>query len=99
MDLKCPASGECGSTRLANLPLLRRQDEVKFIVADRADFDWAADFVRAHGLEGGPGLLFGAVADRLPPRDLAGWLLDSGLEARLQLQLHKLLWPERERGV
>ena len=99
MDVKCPGSGECGTTRADNVAALRAVDEAKFVLADRADFDWAVDFVRGHGLEHGPQVLFSAVQGRLEPRDLAAWILKAGLEVRLQVQLHKLLWPGRDRGV
>ena len=99
MDVKCPGSGECGTTLDANVAGLRPCDEAKFVLADRRDFDWAISFVREHGLEGGPHLLFAPVHGRLEPRELAEWILDAGIGARLQLQLHKLLWPERDRGV
>jgi 7-carboxy-7-deazaguanine synthase len=99
VDVKCPASGESGRTLPGNLPLLRRRDEVKFVMADRADFDWAVSFVSEHDLADGPQILFAPVAGRLPPRELAEWILESGLEVRLQLQLHKIIWPERDHGV
>ncbi len=99
MDVKCPGSGESGKTLMANLGHLRAGDEVKFVVCDRVDFEWAVAFVRRHGLEDGPGLLFSPAAGAVRARDLADWLLGSGVEARLQVQLHRLLWPERERGA
>jgi len=99
MDVKCPGSGECGTTREANVAALRPCDEAKFVIADRRDFDWAAAFVREHWPAGGPHVLFAPVHGLLEPRELARWILDAGLEVRLQLQLHKLLWPERDRGV
>jgi 7-carboxy-7-deazaguanine synthase len=99
LDVKCPGSGECGTTLDANVAALRPCDEAKFVLADRRDFEWAAAFVRERGLEGGPHLLFAPVHGRLDARTLAGWILEAGIEARLQLQLHKILWPERDRGV
>jgi 7-carboxy-7-deazaguanine synthase len=99
MDVKCPGSGEAGKTCPANLARLRPQDEVKFVMSDRADFDWSVAFVREHGLEGGPQLLFAPACGRLAGRDLAEWILASGVQVRLQLQLHKILWPDRDRGV
>ncbi len=99
MDVKCPGSGESGATLPANLAQLRPADEVKFVLSDRADFDWAVAYVREHGLAGGPHVLFAPVCGRLAPHDLAEWILESGLEVRLQLQLHKIIWPDRDRGV
>ena len=99
MDVKCPGSGECGKTLPGNLSLLNARDEVKFVIADRTDFDWAECFIREHGLVNGPHFLFAPAHGRLAARDLAEWILESGLEVRLQLQLHRLIWPDRERGV
>lgn len=101
MDVKCPGSGEGGKTLPGNLRALRPRDEVKFVIADRNDFDWAAAFVHEHwpGLAVGPHVLFAPVHGRVTGRDLAEWILRAGLQVRLQLQLHKLLWPERSRGV
>ena len=99
MDIKSPSSGESDKMLLSNIPTLTDRDEVKFVVADRTDFDAAVAFVQEHGLQHGPALLFGVVQGRCTPADLAAWLLESGLEARLQLQLHKVIWPNRDRGV
>jgi 7-carboxy-7-deazaguanine synthase len=98
MDVKCPGSGESDKLLASNLAHLRPEDEVKFVIADRADFDWAVAFIAERGLAGGPEILFAPVAGRLEARTLAEWLLDAGLEVRLQLQLHKLLWPGEDRG-
>ncbi len=99
MDVKCPGSGESGKTLPRNLELLRPQDEVKFVISDREDFEWAVEFIDRHALGEGPEVLFAPVWGRLEGRRLAQWILRAGLEVRLQLQLHKFLWPERERGV
>ncbi len=99
MDVKCPGSGESGKTLPGNLERLTPRDEVKFVISDRADFDWAVAFLGEHELAGGPQVLFAPAYGRLAPRELAEWILEAGLEVRLQLQLHKLIWPERTRGV
>jgi 7-carboxy-7-deazaguanine synthase len=99
MDAKCPGSGESGKTLTQNLERLRPRDEVKFVITDRRDFDWAVAFVQQHALAGGPQLLFAPTHGVLEPRRLAEWVLAAGLPIRLQLQLHKILWPERDRGV
>ncbi len=99
MDVKCPGSGESGKTFAGNLQRLRPCDEVKFVISDRKDFDWAVAFIGRHGLSGGPELLFAPVFDRLGARDLAEWILEAGVEARLQLQLHKIIWPDKMRGA
>jgi len=99
MDVKCPGSGECGKTLPANLSRLRPRDEVKFVISDRADFEWAVEFVRAGKMPGGPHVLFAPAHGRLEARTLADWILEGKIEARLQLQLHKILWPESKRGA
>lgn len=101
LDVKCPGSGMAARMDWRNLDRLQPGDEVKFVVSDRADFDYAVTAVRRHDLHrrAGVALLLSAVAGAVPPRDLAAWILDSGLPLRLQLQLHKLLWPDIPRGV
>jgi 7-carboxy-7-deazaguanine synthase len=99
MDLKCPDSGECDGNCWPNLDILKPTDQIKFVVASRRDFDWARSTIRDLNLDQRfPVLLspaFGAVA----PVQLAEWLLESGLEVRLQLQLHKYIWDPKARGV
>lgn len=97
MDVKAPASGECARNDWANLDKLRQGDEVKFVLQDRADFDWAVDVVRRHRLEDRVPILFSPVHGKMDPRLLAEWILEGGVLARLNLQLHKLLWGT-ERG-
>ncbi len=101
VDLKCPASGMARRNRWENCALVRPQDEVKLVVADRADFDWALARLREHGLDDrGCPLLFSPVHGALAPAALAAWLLEARLPtARLNLQLHKLIWPSATRGV
>lgn len=94
VDLKCPGSGESGRNDWGNLDRLRAGDELKFVVANRADFDWARDVIATHALEGRVPLLVSPVHQRVDPSDLADWILDSGLDVRLNLQLHKLLWGD-----
>jgi 7-carboxy-7-deazaguanine synthase len=99
MDLKCPDSGECAGNRWANLDLLKRTDQVKFVLASRRDFDWAAATVRAHQLDRRLIVLFSPVFGSVQPVELAEWLLASGLHVRMQLQLHKSIWDPQARGV
>jgi 7-carboxy-7-deazaguanine synthase len=91
MDIKCPGSVECGSLLSENVRALTPRDEVKFVVADRRDFDWALDFTRRHSLQERCEVLLSPVWGELDGGVLAGWLLDSGLKLRLQIQLHKVL--------
>ena len=98
VDVKPPGSGE--ETRdFDYLDALRPQDEVKFVVASEADFRWSAEVVRRHRLEGRAALLFSPVFGQVTPRALTERLLASGLDARLSLQLHKLVWGPQAREV
>ncbi|MGH7918055.1 MAG: 7-carboxy-7-deazaguanine synthase QueE [Candidatus Binataceae bacterium] len=94
MDVKAPGSGEESRNRLENLPHLRAQDQAKFVLADRADYDWACAFVREHDLTSRTEVLFSPVADELDPRELAEWILADRLPVRFQIQLHKSLWGD-----
>jgi 7-carboxy-7-deazaguanine synthase len=99
MDLKCPDSGECAGNRWANLDVLKPTDQIKFVIASRRDFDWAAETIRAHRLEERFLVLLSPVFGAVQPVELANWLLESGLQVRLQLQLHKYIWDPQARGV
>jgi 7-carboxy-7-deazaguanine synthase len=99
MDLKCPDSGECERNHWPNMDRLKPSDQIKFVVASRRDFDWAVATVRRHGLAERFAVLVSPVTDRVSPRDLAEWLLATGLPLRLQVQLHKVIWDPTTRGV
>jgi 7-carboxy-7-deazaguanine synthase len=98
MDLKCPSSGEQGQNDLDNIARLRPGDEVKFVIATRADYDWATAMVRDHDLGRWP-VMFSPVWGELDAQHLAQWILADRLPVRMQLQLHKILWPDVVRGV
>jgi 7-carboxy-7-deazaguanine synthase len=99
MDLKCPGSGEVERNYWKNLDHLGPRDEIKLVIRDRADYDWAAEQVRARGLADFCPLLFAPVHGLLDPGELARWVLDDRLPVRVQIQLHKTLWPGVSRGV
>jgi 7-carboxy-7-deazaguanine synthase len=99
VDVKAPGSGESHRMHWPNLERLRPQDEVKFVIADRADYEWSRDVVRERSLAGRGTVLFSPVHGVLAPGELARWVLEDGLPARVQVQLHKYLWPGVERGV
>ena len=99
LDLKTPGSGEVEANLWSNLALLKPIDEVKFVVCDRSDFDWAVAQVRAHRLTDRVPVLVSAVSGQLDPADLAAWVLETHLPLRLQVQLHKILWHPSARGV
>ncbi len=100
VDFKCPSSGMEAHNDYRNVDCLTRNDEVKFVIGDRQDFDWACGIVRRYDLASRVGsILFSPVYGKLPYADLARWVLECGLPVRLQLQLHKIIWPDIERGV
>jgi 7-carboxy-7-deazaguanine synthase len=99
MDLKCPDSGECANNLWDNLALLKPTDQIKFVIASRRDFDWTARTIREQALDGRFIVLLSAVFSQVAPRVLAEWLLDSRLNVRMQLQLHKYIWEPDARGV
>ena len=99
MDLKCPSSGMAAHNYLRNLDDLTPSDELKFVVADRRDFDWALQIMAPQRLWERHGVLISPVFGVLPPKDLAAWILAAKLPLRLNLQLHKYIWPPDARGV
>lgn len=105
MDLKCPGSGEVEKNLWSNLGRLSGRDEVKFVVRDRRDYEWAREVIRERRLDDRVdrgtlrALLISPVWDELDLQELAGWILEDGLPVRFQLQLHKLIWNPGTRGV
>jgi 7-carboxy-7-deazaguanine synthase len=98
MDLKCPASGECERNLWSNLESLRPSDEVKFVIADRGDYEWALRTIREHRLEDRVKLLISTAFGKLESSQVVAWMLEDRLRGRFQLQLHKYIWPPDERG-
>jgi len=100
LDVKCPGSGEGGTFRLENLAALRPPDQLKFVLADRQDYEWARQFLAEHPVRDQvEAILFSPVFGQLEPRLLAGWILEDGLPIRLGLQLHKFIWDPDTPGV
>lgn len=95
MDLKTPGSGEQKKNRYDNIKLLNGQDQVKFVICDRADFNWALAKIQEYNLEVCCEILISPVYGKIEPSILAEWVLESGVQARFQLQLHKQLWGDR----
>lgn len=94
LDVKTPASGESERNRWENLEYLAEKDQVKFVIADQADYAWAKSVTLTHGIAERCEVLYAPVYGRLEPRKLAEWILADRLPVRLQIQLHKLLWGE-----
>ena len=97
LDLKTPDSGEHDKNLMSNLSYLKPTDQIKFVICSREDFDWACEIIRTHQLEKLCELLFSPVWNTLPVEKLAEWLLESHLNARLQVQMHKIIWGENTR--
>jgi 7-carboxy-7-deazaguanine synthase len=94
LDLKTPGSGECARNHWANLEHLTPHDQIKFVLCDRNDFDWAVDTVRQNALDAICTVWFSPVWERLSPAQLADWIVAEAPPVRLQLQLHKILWGD-----
>ena len=100
MDLKAPGSGESQRNRWENIADLSKRDEVKFVLADRADYDWAKGVIEEHGLpERVHAVLLGCVWGELDPKDLVKWVLEDQLPVRVQMQMHKVIWDADAQGV
>jgi 7-carboxy-7-deazaguanine synthase len=99
VDFKCPGSGEEAANRWENVALLRPGDEVKFVLADRADYEWAREAIAAHRLARRCEVLLSTAHGRLAPAEVVRWMLEDGLDARFQLQMHKVIWDPNARGV
>jgi 7-carboxy-7-deazaguanine synthase len=99
LDVKTPGSGMAGELKLSNLSFLKPEDEVKFVIADRRDYEWSRDFVREHVLTKRCTVLFSPVFGTMEPQALSQWILHDRLEVRLNLQLHKYIYGPETRGV
>jgi len=97
MDIKTPGSGEVDRNRYQNLDLLKRKDQVKFVITDRADYEWSRHFIEENKLAGKFEILFSPVHGELDPAEMAKWIIADNLQVRMQIQLHKYLWGD-ERG-
>ncbi len=99
MDLKCPSSGEVERNDWTNIAKLQPHDEVKFVVGDREDFDWAVGVIAQYGLADRCVLLMAPVFGEIEPRQLAEWIMKQRLPVRFQLQMHKFIWDPAAMGV
>ncbi len=99
VDVKCPGSGAADSFMLSNVAQLQPHDECKFVVSDTSDFDWSSNFVQEYRLLEKCKVVFSSVFERVTARELAKWILASGMPIRLGLQIHKYIWSPQQRGV
>ena len=95
LDIKTPGSGELEKNLWSNLALLKASDEVKFVLCDRSDYDWAKHQLAEHKLNETCPVIFSPVYSQVNPSDLAAWILADKLQVRMQVQLHKILWGEK----
>ncbi|SVC88072.1 uncharacterized protein METZ01_LOCUS340926, partial [marine metagenome] len=94
MDVKTPGSGEVERNLWSNLKSLKSQDQLKFVICNRADYEWSCATLAAHGQTDKCAVLFSPSYGQMDPTELAEWILEDQLQVRLQLQLHKYLWGE-----
>ena len=99
VDVKTPGSGMVDRNLWSNMGLLTQHDEVKFVLCGRSDYEWALNVVNEHRLDRTTTVLFSPARGRLAARRLAEWIVADGVDVRLNLQLHRILWPDRDRGV
>jgi 7-carboxy-7-deazaguanine synthase len=100
MDLKCPDSGECERNRFENIAQLNQNDEVKFVLASRRDYEWAREQVRKYDLDKRvKAVLFSVAFGKVEPVQVVDWILDDKLPVRFQLQMHKFIWAPDTKGV
>lgn len=99
IDIKCPSSGQTGQMRWENIPLLRKTDEVKFVVAGRSDYEFARQTIQQYALTHRCTVILSPTASVLDPASLADWICQDLQDVRMGLQLHKIIWPNKDRGV
>ena len=99
IDLKCPGSGEKEKNHWDNLNHLASTDEIKFVITDRADYEWSRSTLEKYELDKKSHILFSPVFDKLPLKNLTEWILEDNLPVRLQTQLHKHIWDKNAQGV
>ena len=99
VDLKCPGSGEENNNDWSNLDHLSSKDQIKFVIADRNDYEWSRSVLRSYELDKKVQILFSPVFEKLTLKDLTEWILEDNLAVRLQTQLHKHIWDKNKIGV
>lgn len=99
MDLKCPSSGMMKKNHYKNIDFIKPADEIKFVIGNREDYEWAKDIIKEYDLTNKSSVLFSVVFGELEPVNLVGWILEDRLEVRFQLQMHKFIWDPAAKGV
>ena len=96
LDIKTPGSGEVENNYWENLSFIKKQDEIKIVITDRHDYEWAKDLIQKKGLYMQYDILFSPAYDEVDPDHLARWILEDNLNVRMQMQLHKIIWGEKK---
>jgi len=99
MDLKCPSSGMMDKNLYENTEHLKKEDEIKFVIGNREDYDWSKNTLSKYNLNNKCTVHFSAVFNKLDPQSLVNWILEDKLEVRFQLQMHKFIWHPETKGV
>jgi 7-carboxy-7-deazaguanine synthase len=99
MDLKCPSSGMMEKNLYENIENINPEDELKFVIGNREDYDWAKELIKKYQLKDKCGILFSVVFGELEPITLVEWILKDKLNVRFQLQMHKFIWEPATKGV
>lgn len=99
MDLKCPSSNMLKKNLYSNIDYLKRNDEIKFVIGSKEDYDWAKAIIKTYGLVNKCDILFSVVYGELEPVKLVNWILEDKLKVRYQLQMHKVIWHPETKGV
>ncbi|MDX8398349.1 MAG: radical SAM protein [Mariprofundaceae bacterium] len=99
MDIKTPSSGEVKRNRWENLQYLQKHDEIKFVLSDRADFEWCKQVIEQRLNDASAVILLSPCWDKLSAADLCAWILEDNLPVRMQLQMHKVIWGAEKTGV
>lgn len=99
MDFKCPSSGMMKKNLFANIKFLKKNDEVKFVIGDRDDYEWSKKIISMYKLDRKCAILFSVVFGALEPVTLVNWILEDKLDVRFQLQMHKIIWHPETKGV
>ena len=99
LDIKTPGSGMSKEMDLSNLDKIKNTDEIKFVITSRTDYDWSKEMIQRYRLKDKCHILFSPAFGILPPEDLSAWMLEDGLEVRLNLQLHKYIFSPEKKGV
>lgn len=99
LDLKCPSSGMLKKNYYENIRFLKKEDEVKFVIGTREDYEWAKDIIMKYSLTEKCEVLFSAVFDEIEPVTIVNWILEDKLNVRFQLQMHKFIWQPDRKGV